>query len=88
MVAARVVDASSSDSDSEDSESEKAEKEAKRRDDEDEDADDAFVLDLRAVSGLTQMEYARLGIVLPRCLKRDVERLVAGQILLAVRVVP
>lgn len=89
MVAARVVDASSSDSDSEDSESEKAEKEAKRRDDEDEDADDAddadddddaddaFVLDLRAVSGLTQMEYARLGIVLPRCLKRDVERLVA-----------
>ena len=87
MVAARVVDASSSDSDSEGSESEKAEKEAKRRDDgdkdaddadeKDDDADDAFVLDLRAVSGLTQMEYARLGIVLPRCLKRDVERLVA-----------
>ena len=57
-------------------------------DDEDEDAEDAedaagaatapaaFVLDLRAVSGLTRMEYARLGIVMPGCARRDVDRLV------------
>jgi len=85
MVAARVVDAGASDSESSDSESSKEaslkekekEKEKAEDDDEDDDDDDAFVLDLRAVSGLTQMEYARLGIVLPRCLKRDVERLVA-----------
>ena len=88
MVAARVVDAASSDSDSESSEAslKELEKEKEKAEDDDEDADadaddddddDAFVLDLRAVSGLTQMEYARLGIVLPRCLKRDVERLVA-----------
>ena len=86
MVAARVVDAASSDSDSESSEAslkelekekEKAEDDDADADADDDDDDEAFVLDLRAVSGLTQMEYARLGIVLPRCLKRDVERLVA-----------
>ena len=80
MVAARVVDAASSDSDSESSPKtslKEKEKEKAEDDDDDDDDDDAFVLDLRAVSGLTQMEYARLGIVLPRCLKRDVERLVA-----------
>ena len=78
MVAARVVDASSdSDSDSESSFEKEKEKENEDDDDDDDDDDDAFLLDLRAVSGLTQMEYARLGIVLPRCLKRDVERLVA-----------
>ena len=42
--------------------------------------EEAFVLDLRAVSGLTQMEYARLGIVLPGCVRRDVERLVDARI--------
>ena len=77
MVAARVVDAASSDSDSESSPKTSLKEKEKEKAEDDDDDDDAFVLDLRAVSGLTQMEYARLGIVLPRCLKRDVERLVA-----------